>query len=100
MALLPLLFATFALPPSMTPLLLPAYGLHIGWTSHLLFDWMFGKPKTTYGKRPAGIPLRPCSVHVGLLGAGNGLKSNGWTARLTAIVLLPLLMIALAAVGM
>ncbi len=53
------------------------WALLLGWTSHLLGDFIFGE-------RPPGIPLAPWWHHVGL-----HLDSGGWIERRVVAPLLP-----------
>jgi hypothetical protein len=96
MAEIPLLILTLTL--AFPLILLPAWGLFNGWVSHLIADWMFGR-RYAFEQRDAGIPLTPCQHHVGIWGTKHNWKSDGWTARLTAIIVCPLAMLALVAVG-
>lgn len=61
--------------------------LTLGWSSHLLIDFIFGD--AGYG-RGAGIPLSPLGNHRGLLGKKNGLKSDGITAKVTTRLIFPI----------
>ncbi len=52
------------------------WALILGWTSHLLGDFIFGE-------RPPGIPVLPWGVYVGLR-----LNSGGWVEKIAVPVLL------------
>lgn len=74
--------ATWSMPPTAWVWVLHA--LLTGWTSHLVGDYLFGRPGAGRG---AGIPFAPWWSHRGL-----GLAVGGVLERVVA-VLLPLLML-------
>ncbi len=55
----------------------------VGWSSHLVGDFIFGRPNRRQGRGP-GIPLAPWWWHVGL-----GLDTGGWTEALVRRIALP-----------
>jgi membrane-bound metal-dependent hydrolase YbcI (DUF457 family) len=60
--------------------------LIVGWTSHVVIDWVFGD--AGYG-RGAGVPMSPLGNHRGLLGRKNGFKSDGMLAKLMERIVFP-----------
>jgi hypothetical protein len=93
----PLLIATLMIPYPFVVLMVVPWGMHNGWVSHLVADFAFGR-RYAFEHRDAGIPLLPCSHHIGIWGGKHNWKSNGWTARLFAIVICPLVMLVLIAI--
>jgi hypothetical protein len=67
-------------------------GVGAGWGSHIVGDFLFGRPhRSTSGRliRGAGVPLWLGRGHCGVLGPRTGLSSSGPTAALFTILVSP-----------
>jgi hypothetical protein len=78
--------AAILLPP-LVPISLrwAVWAAIMGWSSHLIGDFLFGKPAVMQGRGP-GIPLAPWWGHVGI-----GMDTGGRLERITQLALLPAL---------
>jgi hypothetical protein len=83
----PVIVAAFALPPTPPGLRWVVVSLLVGWTSHLVGDFLFGMANRRCG-RGRGIPMAPWWGHVGL-----GLRCGGWLEGLTCTLVLPVLLV-------
>jgi hypothetical protein len=80
---LPVLAAWFGLPAVPDELRWFALALLVGWISHLLGDFLFGKANRRQGRGP-GIPVAPWWWYLGI-----GLDTGGSAERFTRRFLLP-----------
>jgi len=80
------LAAALTLPALVRPeLRWVVWALIVGWCSHLIGDFVFGKPSVMQARGP-GIPVAPWWGHLGL-----GLDTGGRLERCTQWILLPAL---------